>query len=359
MSKDPRAYYQMDVGYLDNPKVESLVETHPRAVLLHQACIAYAAQHLTDGLVPLRPAMRRACAEAEDVQALVDNGLLVDNGDGKVIVHDYLKHNRSAEEAKRASDKGRRAAQARFGATGDAPSNASSNAPSMHGALLDAVPDAMPVAMPREREREKETPPTVESRARRARTLPEGWRPSDETAKAIKREVPGIDLTAEHAKFVRPLDRQRQSHEGLGSCLAQLDAPRTPIPRTQRTHHHPHPQHTHSRRNLQQARTLRLGQQLRPMQSRHPSRHHHHRQQRATATQPRSTRATRKESGMTRTEDTSWPLAPHQFTLDEFLATGRARRMRIHNGNPLFQNWLTDPHQPRRAHHDTDTGQAA
>lgn len=145
---DKRAYFKVDVGYLTNPKISALLDDEPRAVLLHLCCIAYSAQHLTDGKVPMHLAMRLACAEQCDIDLLLHCGLLEQVDSRTVLVHDYLEHQRSAEEAKRASDKGKRAASARWS---DAPGNASSNATGM--------PDAMPNPMPREREeREKNTP---------------------------------------------------------------------------------------------------------------------------------------------------------------------------------------------------------
>lgn len=142
---DKRAYFKMDVGYLSNPKIATLLEEHPRAILLHVECIAYATQHLTDGVVPMRLAMRLACAEQCHLDLLLDLGLLLRHDSTNVLVHDYLEHQRSAEEVGKASDKGKRAAEARWS---PAPGIASSNAPSM--------PDAMPNPMPRKREREKE-----------------------------------------------------------------------------------------------------------------------------------------------------------------------------------------------------------
>jgi hypothetical protein len=134
----------MDVGYLSNPKIAALLDEHPRAILLHLECIAYAAQHLTDGIVPMRLAMRLACSEQCDLDLLLQSGLLIQRDSVNVEVRDYLEHQRSATEVKAAADKGRRAAEARWE---DAQRNASSNAPSMPDALLNP--------MPRERE-EKE-----------------------------------------------------------------------------------------------------------------------------------------------------------------------------------------------------------
>lgn len=194
MAADKRAYYVMDVGYFDNPKIADLVEDHPRAVILHQACISYAAQHLTDGKVPMRLALLRACAEPHDIDLLVANGLLTVIDDRNVEVHDYLKHQRSAEKVKDASDKGLKGAEARWEKErADAQGNAQR--------MPDAMPNPMPNAMPRERDRETNTPPTVEGRKRGAHTLPKGWIPSEAARKTILAERPGLDLAAEHLKF--------------------------------------------------------------------------------------------------------------------------------------------------------------
>lgn len=138
---DKRAYFRVDVGYLSNPKVAYLVEDYPRAVLLHLQCIAYATQHATNGFVPMRLAMRQACAEQCDVDLLVQCGLLLRVDERNVEVHDYLEHQRSANEIKSASDKGKRAAEARWG-------SAQNGAPS--------IASSMPNPMPRERERKRE-----------------------------------------------------------------------------------------------------------------------------------------------------------------------------------------------------------
>lgn len=138
---DKRAYFRVDVGYLANPKVANLAEENPRAVLLHLQCIAYATQHATDGVVPMRLAMRQACAEQCHLDLLVQCGLLEVVDERNVMVHDYLEHQRSASEVKSASDKGKAAAEARWAKDqADAPSNASS--------MLNP--------MPREKERKKE-----------------------------------------------------------------------------------------------------------------------------------------------------------------------------------------------------------
>lgn len=138
---DKRAYFKLDVGYLTNPKVAALALDHPRVVLLHMASIAYAAQHLTDGVFPVRLLLMLNRATDADAGLLYDSGLWVDLSNGNAEVHDFLEHQRSAAEVKNAEDKAKRAANARW------------NAPSMP----EALQVASEVAMPREKEREKTT----------------------------------------------------------------------------------------------------------------------------------------------------------------------------------------------------------
>lgn len=144
---DKRAYFKLDVGYLTNPKVAAVAAESPTAVLLHIEAIAYAAQHLTDGVVPLALIVRLAGATKGDAELLIRAGMLIDLGDGDVEVHDYLEHQRSAAEVKGSTDKARRAAHARWSSedsTEHAEGNASSNA------------SGMPNPMPREKERKRD-----------------------------------------------------------------------------------------------------------------------------------------------------------------------------------------------------------
>ena len=99
---DKRAYFHVDVGYFQNPKVATLVEENPRAVILHLQAIAYCAQHLTDGLAPKRLIMQLAgvepcskqcgeqCIGQCDLQCTIENGLLYLPDARTIGVHDYL-----------------------------------------------------------------------------------------------------------------------------------------------------------------------------------------------------------------------------------------------------------------------------
>ena len=151
---DKRAFFKLDVGYYDNPKIVPLLdEDQPWAVHLHQASMAYSAQHLTDGVVRVKTMLRKIPATDSDVQALIAAGLWIDLGDGQVRVHDYLEHNRSAAEAKSATDKARRAAAARYvAAPGEPPEHAHDDASSTASSSASSTASGMP----RERERKRE-----------------------------------------------------------------------------------------------------------------------------------------------------------------------------------------------------------
>lgn len=189
---DKRTWFKVDCGYYDNPKVVPLVEDNPRAVVLHGVCIAYARRHLTDGVVPLRVALRQACAEQSDMDALIEAGLIETSGDPKiVVVHDYLEHQQSAAEADLVAEKAKRAARVRWGYD-----DALSNAPSMQ--------DALPNAMQREREEREErsmlTHAPAKPRRRRSQTsIPDDWKPNQRHAEQARER--SADLSSEAFAF--------------------------------------------------------------------------------------------------------------------------------------------------------------
>ena len=139
---DKRAYFKVDVGYFTNPKVAAVMADSPTAIILHLESIAYAAQHLTDGRVPAKLVQRLVGADDADASRLLDARLWIDLGKGQVEVHHYLEHQRSAIEAKKLSDAGRKGAASRWQSESDAEANA------------DRYADAVRTPMAREKERE-------------------------------------------------------------------------------------------------------------------------------------------------------------------------------------------------------------
>src|SRR5690606_11722246 len=107
----------------DNPKVSEFVDERPRVPLLHLRAILYCRQHLTDGTFPVRAVTRLACATycggqcqgQCDICAVVDAGLFDRVDERTALVHDYLEHQDSAEQATRRKRAGQKAAAARWG----------------------------------------------------------------------------------------------------------------------------------------------------------------------------------------------------------------------------------------------------
>lgn len=188
---DKRAYAKFDVGYMDNPKVSAVFDESPLAVLLHMRSIMYAAQHLTDGVVPMRTVMRMVGATQDDAALLIKHELWEDRG-ADVAVHDYLEHQRSAAQAKGAKEQGEKAARARWTPTSTPEPDAESNA--------DSMQDGMPITMPIEREeREREKRTTAPSRRRPNKPLPDDWQPTPKHHEDARKT--GIDADAEAQKM--------------------------------------------------------------------------------------------------------------------------------------------------------------
>ncbi len=163
---DKRAFAQFDVGYLDNPKIMEVFDASPIALCMHLASVLYCAQHLTDGVITAGPMQRKVGGTTADTKLLVDADLwhLPGHGcefcpqpaAGKVYVHDYTEHNRTSDGVKRAADKGRDAAKARWDKK---KADAKPNAPSMPDAYAEQSNEQCQnddLAMPREKERERE-----------------------------------------------------------------------------------------------------------------------------------------------------------------------------------------------------------
>ena len=129
---DSRVFFKMDVGYFRNPKILPLLEECRDAVFLHMAAIAYSREHLTDGVVPIRRVMADVLIDPCGAQCgshctpqcarivLLQTGLIEQVDNRLVRVHDYGKHNQTADEVQTARAAGQKAAAARWGKKKDA-----------------------------------------------------------------------------------------------------------------------------------------------------------------------------------------------------------------------------------------------
>lgn len=194
---DPRFFAKLDVGYFDNPKVVDFIEDQPRVLILHLRAIVYCRQHLTNGRFPIRSVVRLACAshcgshcESQcDFCAAVDAGLIVRIDERTAEVHDYLKHQDSAERVAARKAAGQAGAASRWGGSGDANRNAKRNA--NRNAKRNAVPNA-------EERRGEESSSDGKRRAPEA-PIPEDWTPTDGHRQYATEH--GIDLSSEAFKF--------------------------------------------------------------------------------------------------------------------------------------------------------------
>lgn len=182
---DKRAFAQFDVGYLDNPKIMEVFDASPIAVCMHIASVLYCAQHLTDGFVASGPMTRKVGASTTDVSLLTDAGLWHLTGHecefcpdvpaGKVYVHDYTEHNRTSDGVKRASDAGKRGAQALWEKKRAAQQANADRMPIASESHSEPLSDSAEIAMPRERERKRERKVTTSSTATPSKEFDSFW----------------------------------------------------------------------------------------------------------------------------------------------------------------------------------------
>jgi hypothetical protein len=202
----PGPWVPLSVSYFDD---EKLIAAGEFAEVMFVRMMAYAGRHPQwDGRIPRVVVLSRLgivalesapeSAPENRLEALLESGLVTAHGQYVQLVG-WLNWNESGEQRARTkeADEERK------------PSLARRNTLRTPTAVPEVAPESAPENVPdygagssaQDKSREEETQPTVGRRAKRAHPLPEGWRPSDKTAAAIKREVPGIDLAAEHVKF--------------------------------------------------------------------------------------------------------------------------------------------------------------
>jgi hypothetical protein len=92
MARDERTYIRVHDGMPDHPKIDGLSD---RAFRLLVETWCWCSRHLTDGRVPTTTWVKRGTPKAR--AELMAAGL-ADSRDGYVQMHDYLEHQRSAEE---------------------------------------------------------------------------------------------------------------------------------------------------------------------------------------------------------------------------------------------------------------------
>lgn len=197
---DKRAFFKLDVGYLMNPKVASLRNASSNALVMHVASVAYCAQHLTDGFIPVPLVMALGGGTTDDVALLGAYGMwhlpghncqdCPEVGPNQAYVHDFLEHNRSSDDVKKDKDKATKAARARWGTKSDASSIPNGN----------AEPDAN--SMPREKERERTTEAKASVPRKRGKRIPDDFAITEEMREWGRTNCPTVDGQQETTKFI-------------------------------------------------------------------------------------------------------------------------------------------------------------
>src|SRR5690625_886628 len=150
MARDKRPYAQIDVGWHMNPKWfqverslrDAMPDAMPDALLhalqdakqLHITSILYSAQARWDGMFPVAAVKSFARSTYEEaVTALFEVGMWINHPGGMAEIRHFLKHQPSSSDLEDASERAKKAANARWenaerNASGNAERNASGNA---------------------------------------------------------------------------------------------------------------------------------------------------------------------------------------------------------------------------------------
>lgn len=98
MAKDTRTYIRLHDGMPDHPKIAGLSDA---AFRLQVEALCYCSRYLTDGHLPA--AILRKLGTEDALAELIDAGLIDVDGD-RHTMHDYLSHQRSADEVRAYSE---------------------------------------------------------------------------------------------------------------------------------------------------------------------------------------------------------------------------------------------------------------
>lgn len=194
---DKRAWAKIDLGYLTNPKMADVLDESSTATLMHLASILHCAQHLTDGHASPKAMQRMVGGSNQDAELLIESGLWHKPGHtcedcpqpdlGRIYVHNYLEHNRSAHDAHKVSQARSEAAKARWNPKDE---QSASKLDSKVGAESNA-------------EREKEKKEKKEGQITHLpHTLPPDFSITDEMRAWASHVAPAVNIDSETFDFI-------------------------------------------------------------------------------------------------------------------------------------------------------------
>lgn len=189
--QDLRMFIKLHNGFPEHPKTVDLSDKAFRG-LVELWC--YCSRNLTDGIVKNSQLSR--IIPPKTVRELEAAGYLT-RGPDSVEMHDYLKHQMSAESVSDLREKRRMA--------GSMGGKAKAN----NVASATAKPKQAPSKSVPDKDKDKDTSTYVEGEASQApptpkkgHRIPEDWMPDNELVATMNSECPNVNQQAEHRKFV-------------------------------------------------------------------------------------------------------------------------------------------------------------
>jgi hypothetical protein len=220
--QDWRDYVRIAVDLPMNPKLAVLDD--PAAGWAHVTAICYCGANFTDGHFPVVTVVRLAGVDLSKVDRLVGARLWhLPNHDcptcpqpvhGHGVVHDFLEHQRSAEEVKQLRDKrskaGARGAETRWGKGSDQGEKASAIASAMPNAMASEMANGWQVdgksmaevEGEREEEKNKDKKASPSLPRKRGTRIPDGFTVTPEMVDWARVKTPHVDGRRETEKFI-------------------------------------------------------------------------------------------------------------------------------------------------------------
>ena len=224
---DYREFVKIAVDLPDHPKL-GLIDD-PAAGWAHVVAICYCRQHRTDGSFPLATLLRRAGVKRSIAARLFEVEMWHDTGHscdrcpqpipGMAVVHDYLRHQQSADEISALSEArreaGRKGAASRWHGNGDGKSHSKSHANGHGNGEATAAASGMAepwqtdgTSMAELEVEEEKNPPTSPPRGaprKRGTHIPENFGTAHITADMVawaRAECPLVDHRRATEEFV-------------------------------------------------------------------------------------------------------------------------------------------------------------
>ena len=250
---DPRQYVRVSVDLPLNPKLAAIDD--PAAAWAYVVSLCYCGSSLTDGFFPVAAVVRLAGVDMANAMALVEQGLWHRPGHdcrrcpqpktGQGVVHDYLRHQRSADEARDLTEKrreaGRKGAESRWkpaqGGDKQAKPERKTNGKPMASAIANAMPSAMANGWQndgRGEERRGDTQtPTVSAATPPAPTAPAGQLSLTQRSKRITdayaEAEPLCRWPAINGVVLKALKTERYRDDEIKAALLRLAGDNRPV----------------------------------------------------------------------------------------------------------------------------------